>query len=80
VDIVFMDATAWPYDPDTPFQRPLGGSQSAACYLAPELVKLGHRVTLANRADEPSWYVAFAANRSAAWKTASFGTPTASCI
>jgi glycosyltransferase involved in cell wall biosynthesis len=53
VDIVFMDATAWPYDPDTPFGRPLGGSQSAACYLAPELVKLGHRVTLANRADEP---------------------------
>ena len=48
-----MDATAWPYDPETPFQRPLGGSQSAACYLAPELVKLGHRVTLANRADEP---------------------------
>jgi glycosyltransferase involved in cell wall biosynthesis len=53
VDIVFMDATAWPYDPDTPFQRPLGGSESAACYLAPELVRLGHRVAIANRADEP---------------------------
>jgi glycosyltransferase involved in cell wall biosynthesis len=52
MDIVFIDATAWAYDPDTPFERPLGGSQSAACYLAPELAKLGHRVTLASRAAE----------------------------
>jgi glycosyltransferase involved in cell wall biosynthesis len=54
MDIVFIDATAWAaYDPDTPFERPLGGSQSSVCYLAPELVKLGHRVTLASRAAEP---------------------------
>lgn len=50
MDIVFIDATAWAYDPDTPFERPLGGSQSAVCYLAPELARLGHRVTLASRA------------------------------
>ena len=75
-----MDATAWPYDPDTPFQRPLGGSQSAACYLAPELVKLGHRVTLANRADEPRVVRGVRCQPIRAWKTASFGTPTASCI
>ncbi|HTX94126.1 MAG TPA: glycosyltransferase family 4 protein [Mycobacterium sp.] len=48
MDVVFIDATGSGYDPDTPFQRPLGGSQSAVCYLAPELAKLGHRVTLAN--------------------------------
>jgi glycosyltransferase involved in cell wall biosynthesis len=54
MDVVFIDATAWAgYDPDTPFERPLGGSQSAVCYLAPELVKLGHRVTLVSRAAEP---------------------------
>jgi glycosyltransferase involved in cell wall biosynthesis len=53
VDIVFIDAAAWAYDPDTPLERALGGSESAACYLAPELVKLGHRVTLASRAATP---------------------------
>ena len=49
MDIVFIDTAGWAFDPDTPFERPLGGSQSAACYLAPELAKLGHRVTLASR-------------------------------
>jgi hypothetical protein len=54
MDIVFIDSTSWAaYDPDTPFERPLGGTQSAVCYLAPELAKLGHRVTLASRAAEP---------------------------
>lgn len=54
MDIVFIDATIWTaYSPETPFERPLGGSQSAVCYLTPELAKLGHRVTLASRAAEP---------------------------
>jgi hypothetical protein len=74
MDIVFIDATAWAaYDRDTPFERPLRGSQSPVCYLAPELVKLGHRVTLASRAAEPSSSAASVANRSTAC-----GTPTAS--
>ncbi|MDD4866090.1 MAG: glycosyltransferase family 4 protein [Mycobacterium sp.] len=53
MDIVFVDVAAWAYHPDTPFARPLGGSQSAACYLTPELAKLGHHVTLASRNAEP---------------------------
>ncbi len=53
MDIVFIDTAGWAFDPDTPFERPLGGSQSAACYLTPELAKLGHRVTLASRGAEP---------------------------
>jgi glycosyltransferase involved in cell wall biosynthesis len=54
MDIVFIDATPGvAYDPDTPFERPLGGAQSAVCYLTPELAKLGHRVTLASCAAEP---------------------------
>lgn len=29
MDIVFIDSTSWAaYDPDTPFERPLGGTQS----------------------------------------------------
>ncbi len=52
MDIVFVDAAASAYDPDTPLRRPLGGSQSAACYLTPELAKRGHRVTLASRGAE----------------------------
>lgn len=56
MDIVFIDATTWtPYYPDTPYERPLGGSQSAVCYLTHELAKLGHRVTLFSRGAEPKF-------------------------
>ncbi len=52
MDIVFIDATGWAYDPDTPLRQPLGGSQSATCYLAAALAERGHQVTLANRSSE----------------------------
>jgi glycosyltransferase involved in cell wall biosynthesis len=56
MDIVFIDATTWAaYYPDTPYERPLGGSQSAVCYLTHELAKLGHRVTLVSRGAEPKF-------------------------
>ena len=46
--IAFLDPIDWEYTPLTPLERPLGGSQSAICYLTPELAALGHEVTLIN--------------------------------
>src|SRR5688572_14120758 len=42
---VFLDDTNLDYDISTPLARPLGGSQSALCYLAAALAVRGHRVT-----------------------------------
>jgi len=42
--IAFLDRIAWDYRVDTPDERPLGGSQSALCYLARALARLGHEV------------------------------------
>jgi glycosyltransferase involved in cell wall biosynthesis len=46
--ILFIDPSRWQYTVDAPYERPLGGSQSALCYLAAELAQLGHSVTLIN--------------------------------
>ena len=46
--IAFLDPVGWQYSVDTPYERPFGGSQSAICYLAVELAKLGQRVTIFN--------------------------------
>jgi glycosyltransferase involved in cell wall biosynthesis len=50
--IAFVDITRWDYNIDTPYCVPLGGSQSALCYLAEELAKLGHDVRLLNRSSQ----------------------------
>ncbi len=42
--LAFVDSSGWNYDASTPYEQPMGGSQSALCYLAVELVKLGHSV------------------------------------
>ena len=47
--IAFVDLAAWDYSINAPASVPLGGSQSALCYLAKELARLGHEVTLVNR-------------------------------
>lgn len=41
-----MDSLDWDYDVATPYEQPLGGSQSALCYLAAELARRQSQVTL----------------------------------
>lgn len=42
---VFLDFIPWDFDVGTPLVKPLGGSQSAMCYLAAALARRGERVT-----------------------------------
>src|SRR5262245_31281797 len=51
--IAFLDLGGLDYTPVTPSEQPLGGMQSAACYLAISLVARGHRVALINRTTTP---------------------------
>ena len=44
--ILFLCLSTLKFDTKTPFSEPLGGTESALAYLAPEMVKLGHDVTL----------------------------------
>ncbi|UEM02111.1 glycosyltransferase [Skermanella rosea] len=51
--LCFVDLMPWDYDADTPYERPLGGMQSAACHLAAALARQGHEVALATRTGRP---------------------------
>lgn len=51
--LVFVDVGHLDYDADTPFNAPLGGSQSAAVYLAAELATLGIEVAYVNGVAAP---------------------------
>lgn len=44
----FIDTIAFDYDIDYPLHSPLGAGNSAICYLAKELAKRGHEVTVFN--------------------------------
>ena len=47
--LCFVDMMGLPdYDCDTPYERPLGGTQSALCYYAEHLAQAGHTVTVLN--------------------------------
>jgi glycosyltransferase involved in cell wall biosynthesis len=54
--LAFFDPVDWDYTPFSPLERPMGGSQSAICYLTPELAALGHEVTLINNVSRPGLY------------------------
>lgn len=51
--LTFFDPVPWDYCVDTPLEEGLGGSQSAACYLAEELATRGHDVVFINGIEEP---------------------------
>ena len=51
--LVFLDLGASSYDADTPYASPLGGTQSAAVYLAAELAALGVEVAYVNNVPAP---------------------------
>ena len=51
--ICFVDFAPWDYDVATPSIKPLGGSQSALCYLAIALAKSGHHVTVLTGSTKP---------------------------
>src|SRR6266545_1466020 len=42
--IVFLDFIDWDYNVQTPYERPLGGTQSIACYLAEALARVGEEM------------------------------------
>lgn len=51
--IGFVDFSDWDYHAASPYSIPMGGSQSAMCYLASVLAKLGHEVYLFNNTSTP---------------------------
>ncbi len=46
--VAFVDRIGWDYRPDTVYREPLGGSQSAVCYLTAALAQRGVTVALVN--------------------------------
>jgi len=56
MNLAFFDPINWNYDVGTPYERPLGGSQSAMCYLAVALAARGHAVTFYTATTRPRVY------------------------
>lgn len=54
--LCFVDCGSMDYTPESPWKIPLGGSQSALCYLAEALAARGHEVTLLNATSTPGFY------------------------
>jgi glycosyltransferase involved in cell wall biosynthesis len=56
MNLAFLDVVTWDYDAGSPYDRPLGGSQSAVAYLAVALAARGHSVTLYTHTTAPRVY------------------------
>ena len=54
--LCLVDLSALDFTPHTSLTEPLGGMQSGLGYLAQELVRRGHAVTLLNRTSHPGNY------------------------
>jgi predicted metal-binding protein len=52
--IAFIDLALWDYSIESVKEMPLGGSQSALCYLAINFAQLGHDVFLLNSIECPT--------------------------
>ena len=50
--IAFLDPIQWDYNVESAYKIPLGGSQSALCYLAQALAQWGHEVFLVNNTSQ----------------------------
>ena len=53
MNLVFYDRIKWDFDAESPFLRPLGGSQSALCYLALALAQRSHAVVMYTGTSRP---------------------------
>lgn len=51
--VCFVDYAVWDYNVDAPTVIPLGGSQSALCYLAAAMARNGHAVTALTGTTKP---------------------------
>lgn len=54
--VTFVDLGTLDYNVETPYHKPLGGSQSAMCYLAENLAQLGHEIYLINNTKKTGIY------------------------
>lgn len=52
--LAFLDSMGWNYTPDSAYERPMGGTQSALSYLTERLAAMGHEVTLLNGVTSPT--------------------------
>jgi len=55
--LAFVDPIDWDYTVQTVYERPLGGSQSALCYLAASLARKGHELFVFNNTTTPGRYL-----------------------
>ncbi len=52
--IAFLDCISWEYNVESVYQVPLGGTQSAVCYLSAALAQKGHDVFIINNTSKQS--------------------------